>query len=85
MSATAGSTLSPGYSRRRRAAVWLRKVALTSIGTYSSAVPAARIASRMTRLFSALPAPSSMSVRVPSPATRRGIQASRMLRSVRVG
>ena len=66
MSAIAGSTASPGYSRRSCAAVWLRNVALTSIGTYSSASPVARIASRMIRLFSALPAPSSTSVRVPS-------------------
>ena len=29
----AGSTPSRGYSRRSRAAVWLRNVALTSMGT----------------------------------------------------
>ena len=33
MSATAGSTTRPGYSRRSRAAVAPRKLALTSIGT----------------------------------------------------
>ena len=85
MSAIDGSTASRGYSRRSRAAVWLRNVALTSMGTYSSAVPAARIASRMTRLFSALPAPSSMSAREPSRRMSEGIHASSSARSVRVG
>ena len=85
MSAMAGSTVSPGYSRRSWAAVWLRNVALTSMGTYSSARPVARIASRMMRLFSALPAPSSTSVRVPSWAISSGIHPSSSARSVRVG
>jgi hypothetical protein len=55
------------------------------MGTYSSAVPAARIASRITRLFSALPAPSSMSAREPSRRTSDGIHAWSRPRSVRVG
>ena len=57
MSATTGSTARPGYSRRSPGAVWFRKLALTSIGTYRLAVPEARIALMMIRLFSALPAP----------------------------
>ena len=84
MSATAGSTANPGYSRRSCAAVRPRKVALTSIGTYNPAKPVVRIAFRMIRLFSALPAPSSIRLRESSCAMSEGIQASSNARSVRV-
>ncbi len=73
MSATAGSTARPGYSRRsRRGGLAQEGGAHVDRHVERSAVPAARIASRMIRLFSALPAPSSTSVRVPSVETRSG-------------